>query len=217
MGPTETLKVGTPVLGRGLGTLRVGGRVVWIPPAPSSPGRVLDLVRPWVPANTVADGLRVLSDSGPDPNDGDLCGISLPIRRAAAPNPDPDGAVASPVRPLFREPYEFLRRTPPWRPALYAVSLDGLDAVAATGGATLTPSTYPATVGAYARLPGFHGIGFGATDHPLTRALVSSVDTQVRVEERFGRTVLFGVRPRTNPYLLDWAERGGRYSLVPLR
>ena len=89
-------------------------------------------------------------------------------------------------------------------------------ALSAVAGITLNPSSFPYVVGAYQRLPRFHGVGFGRSDHPITKVMAAAVDTHIRIAERYGRSVLFGVRPRTNPYLLDWTEGRGPYSLIPV-
>jgi hypothetical protein len=51
----------------------------------------------------------------------------------------------------------------------------------------------------------------------LTRNLVSGVQTHIRLVEKYGRTVLLGLRPRINPYLLDWVDLEGQYSRIPVR
>lgn len=97
------------------------------------------------------------------------------------------------------------------------VFIDGLSALATTAGFPINVETFPVVIGAYARLPGFHGFGFARTDEPLNKVLPGAVDTYLHVEARYGRTVLLGTRPRTNPYILDWPEGTDRYSLVPVR
>jgi hypothetical protein len=61
-----------------------------------------------------------------------------------------------------------------------------------------------------------HGFGFGRNDDPLNGPLLQNLDIQIQIEEKYGRTLLLGRRPRTRPYLLDWIDPTGRYSLVPI-
>jgi hypothetical protein len=197
--------------------LNTGGRVVWIPSAGGGPSHVAAQLAPFVPHDFLRERLRVLSAGIGESDLGDLRPVALPLRREVGEGHDVRAAVAPPVGPLFPDAHEFLRGTPEGRPALFLISLDGLEALAAIAGLELNPSTYPYIVGVYSRLPGFHGIGFGRSNDPMTQGLVSQVDTHLRVEVIYGRPVVFGIRPRTNPYLLDWGAPGGRYSLVPLR
>jgi len=81
-------------------------------------------------------------------------------------------------------------------------------------GASYDPATFPLLASTYARLPGFYGFGIGTTGDPLTTALVPTLDTHLRVVERYGRILVFGVRPATPCFMLDWNGGDERYSLV---
>lgn len=197
-------------------TLTRGGRVVWIPSASSGPAEVCAMLDGYVPKTTLREGLRVLSSAESEEDLGDLAEVALPVRREPEVQPR-TGEHAPAVRPLFPSAYDFFRGQTGGRPCLYAIAFGGIHEMAAAAGMTINPSTFPFVVGAYARLPGFHAFALARSGDPLTQVLVARAAAHVRIEERYGRTLLFGVRPRTNPYLLDWPDADGRYHLVPLR
>jgi hypothetical protein len=197
-------------------TLTVGGRVVWVPSPASGVSQIVGQLSRWVPADFVRERLRVVSAGGMDPSLGDLRSVVLPLRRESGGASEPRPASAPSVGPLFPDSFQFLRGTPEGRPALYVIYLDGLHALAAVAGIPVNAATFPMVVGSYMRLPRFHGFGFGRSDDPLDNSLVASVETHIHVEERYGRTVLLGRRPRTTPYILEWPDESGRYSLLPV-
>jgi len=197
--------------------LSIGGRVVWIPSASSSPVQVALQLSRSIPAEFVRERLRVIAPAGPEESTHELKAVAMPLPRAASPGRKaPEGSAPS-IGPLFPDAHRFLHGTPAGRPSLYVIYLDGLHALASIAGLPVSPETFPLIVGSYQRLPRFHGFGFGRADDPLDAALVASVDTHIRVEEKYGRTVLLGVRPRTSPYILDWPDESGRYTLVPMK
>ena len=196
-------------------TLNSGGRVAWIPSATSGTAQLCSQLRPFVPPDFLRERLRVLSLGVGDSSVGEYRSVVLPIRReAGGPAASTEGQPG--IGPLFSEAFDFLRGTAEGKASLYVVSLDGLEALAVVADVPLDASTFPFVVGTYARLPGFHGVGFGRSDDPLAKVLLSSVETHIRVEERHGRTLVLGVRPRTNPFLLDWSDPSGKYALLPL-
>jgi len=197
-------------------TLSVGGRVVWIPSASSGPPAVVAALTRFLPPDFLRERLRVLAPGPGEAALGELRAVVLPVRRESGEVREASGSGGAGVGPFFPEAHHFLRSTPEGRPSLYVISLDGLSALASIAGIPLNAETFPLIVGAYLRLPRFHGFGFGRSDDPLTRVMAAAVDTHLRVEERYGRTVLFGIRPRTNPYILDWGDDAGRYSLVQM-
>ena len=197
--------------------LSIGGRAVWIPSAASSPGQILAQLSRWIPADFLRERLRIVTPWGPDPGLGEFKSVALPIRRAPDDGRDVRSVVAPGVGPLFPDAFRFLQATPEGRPTLYVIYIDGVRALASIAGAPLNPETFPMIVSGYARLPRFHGFGFGRSDDPVIRVLAASLDTHIQIEEKYGRTVLLGIRPRTHPYILDWDFSSGRYELLPMK
>jgi hypothetical protein len=198
--------------------IRAGGRVVWVPPGSFPPGHVVGLLGRHLPREALLQGLRVLSANRADASLGDLRPAVLPVVRSAGPPADraaPSGDEAG--VPLFPEAFRFLRDRRSDGPALFVLSLEGLAALSAVSGLVYDPATFPMIVSSYARLGRFHGLGFGRSDHPLTRALLPSVATDLRVHQRYGRFLVVGARPRTVPFLIDWDQPEGRYRLVPMQ
>lgn len=196
-------------------TLRVGGRVVWMPAPSVRPSKVIGLLRDQVPREWIRERLRIVSASADDPALGDLATVILPLRRELGAGGDVRAATAPGVGPIFPEAHKFLRTTPESSPALYVLSMEGLKASAAVVGVTLNAATLPVVLASYARLPRFHGFGYGRGDDPLVAALLPMVTTQLHLQVICGRPVLHGERPRTSAFVMDWTGEGGRYGLLP--
>ena len=197
--------------------MAIGGRVVWIPSPSSNPHQIASQLSRFLPPDFLRERLRVVSPQAADAAMGDLRSVALPARRAPSEGEPTSKASASPSGPIFPEAFRFLQGTLEGRPSLYVIYLDGLHALATIAGIPLTVETFPLIMGGYARLPRFHGIGFGRADDPLTQAVLAGVDTHIRLIEKCGRSVLLGMRPRTSPFILDWTDEGGRYGLVPIK
>jgi hypothetical protein len=198
-------------------TLNAGGRVVWFPALASGPSRICAQLAPFVPGDFIRERLRILTAAKGDAGLGDLRSVALPAR---GDRPEGYGArpvSESPTAPIFPDAYDFLVANPAGRTSLVAISLEGFKALAGIAGIALDPATFFLRISAYQHLPGRHAVSFGLASDPLMQAMMPIMETYIRVEERYGRTVLFGERPRTSPYLLDWTDPNGRYTLVPLR
>lgn len=196
-------------------TLRAGGRVVWMPAPSVRPSKVVALVRDHVPAEWIRERLRIISASGEDPALGDLAHVILPLRREVGAGGDVRAATSTGIGPIFPDAHKFLRTAPESSPALYVLSLEGLKASAATSGVALNATTLPVVFASYARLPRFHGFGYGQGDDPLAAALLPMFSTLLHLQIVCGRPVLHGERPRTSAFVMDWAGDAGRYSLLP--
>ncbi len=196
--------------------LRGGGRVVWVPPGSSSAAHLVTGLERFVSRELLAQNFRVLSAGGPEPNLRDIRSVVLPLRRGAHDGGDTRSADAPPLAPMFPEAHAFLRDARGNGPVLFVLSIDGLRALAMVAQVNYNESTLPHIVASYARLPRFHGIGFGRARDPFTQALLPSVDTYLKIRQAHGDAVVFGIRPPTPAYLLDWTRPDGRYSLVPI-
>jgi energy-coupling factor transporter ATP-binding protein EcfA2 len=197
-------------------TLLSGGRVLWIPSPQSTPGILCEELLRFVPRDWVLERMRILSASGPDRTLGDLQGIIMTVRIEVGTGNDLRAATAVPVAPAFPDARRFLHDAVEGTPTLFVLSWDGLRAVAAVGGVTYRVPLFPLILGAYERLSHFHGLGFGRNDDPLSAAAFSSVATHLKMEQKHGRTVIWGVRPQTPAYMLDWSDPEGRYALLPV-
>ncbi len=195
-------------------TLRSGGRVLWVPPTSTTPAHLLARLERYAPMDFLRERFRILSASGLDPSVGDLKSILLTVRTEVGEGRDLRPATAQAVAPAFPEGFRFLKATEPGRPALFILHLDGLRALAKVSGAPYDPATFPLLVSTYVRLPGFHGFGIGEAKDPFTAAMLSSLGTYLRVVERHGRILTYGVRPSTPGYMLDWVDGDDRYRLV---
>lgn len=198
-------------------TLKSGGRVVWFPPLASGPSQICAQLAPFVPADFIRERLRIVTAGTGDPGLGDLRTVALPVRRESGETRGVRSSTSSPTAPIFPDAYDFLLRNPADRTSLVGISLDGFKALAAVAGIALDPATFFLRISAYQRLSGRHAVSFGAASDPLMQAMMPIMDSYIRIEEKYGRTVLLGERPRTSPYILDWTDPSGGYKLVPVR
>lgn len=197
--------------------LKSGGRVVWFPGVASGPAQICHQLAAHVPADFIGERLRIVTAGAGDLGLGDLRTVVLPARHETGETHGSRSATPSPTTPIFPDAYDFLVRNPAGKTSLVAISLDGFKALAAVAGIALDPATFFLRISAYQHLPGRHAVSFGLASDPLMQAMMPIMDSYIRVEEKYGRTVLFGERPRTSPYLLDWTDSNGRYKLVALR
>jgi hypothetical protein len=200
-----------------LHTLQRAGRVVWIPAPSVHPVQVIELLRRLVPDDWLRERFRILSASGPDPTLGDLRIVLLPLGRDPNAEPEPRGPSPPGVRPLFPGIMRFYREARTEAPNVLVASFEGLRAVAATANLTIDERTMPVIVANYGRLPHFHLIGHCAREDPVVAHLRPGVDTLCDIDMVHGRPVLFGVRPRTVPYVMDWPEPSRQFELIPVR
>lgn len=191
-----------------------GGRAVVVPPVSTTPVELFEKLAGKVPAETLRDGLRILSVTDATESSGVPPELRLPL--AASPRvPSAAGPAEAPAaEPMLAGVYEFLAGVPKGRPALYAICLDGLRAVAAVTGIALEPRTLPLVISLYARLPGFHGIGIGRSDDPLNSAFQPSLALRLALELHDGQALLYEADPPGACYFLLWQGTGGRYRLV---
>jgi hypothetical protein len=193
--------------------LRSGGRVIWAPAPSLRPSRAVALLREQVPDDWLRERLRIITASGDDPGLGDLRAVVLPLRRDVGSGGELRAATSPGVTPIFPDAFQFLRLAPDSGSALYVISIEGLKATAAMAEVPLNPLTLPSILASYARLPRFHGFGYGQASDPISTALLSMVTTQLHLQVICGRPVIHGVRPRSPAYILDWEGSDGRLNL----
>jgi hypothetical protein len=193
-----------------------GGRVLWIPSPQTAPMAICQDLLTHLPRETIRNQLRILSANPLDPRLGELADAVLPIRAEAPHTSEAPVAPGSAVMAAFPEGYSFLRDGAPGAPSLCVLSFQGLQALASVSGVNYRMAVFPLIIASYVGLPRFHGLGFGRSDDPMTAALIPSLETHIKMQQRFGRTILYGVRPESQPYMLDWPTVDGQYTLDPL-
>jgi hypothetical protein len=195
--------------------LNAGGRVLWVPQSSTLPEKMVESLAGWVPEETVANGLRILSAGG-DESHPMLRRTLLPLRVPAARAAPSEVGTLPRVAPSFTEGLRFLKETGAGHPAVFVLAFDGLRAVASVTGAQYDPATFPVLVARYAELPGFHGFGLARAGDPLSVAARGISDIRLRLDARHGRLFLTGLRPETVPQLLSWEPGDPRYRLTPM-
>lgn len=209
---TVPIALAAPVVGHALAS---GGRVVWILPPSLRPSRIVALLREVTPDDWIRERLRLLSASGDDPGLGEMRGVLLPLSGAASDGADRRPSPGTSVAPIFPSAFRFLRDHSPSTPALYVASLEGLRAGASVAGVTVDAATLPAVASFYTRVPRFHLFAYAGASDPAAPMLKPMVDTLFHLEMHHGRPVVFGIRPKRPPMVLDWPDPKGRFALVP--
>lgn len=200
--------IATPLVAH---ALAIGGRVVWVPLPSCLPEESAEELLRWLPKEALVAGLRFLSAGGDERNPIlDRILLDLP----ALPGPTAASGSAPRVGPAFTGAFKFLAETPPGRPALFVLSMDGLRAVAAVTGAHYDAATFPLVVARYAKLPGFHGMTFAPEGDPLGSSARGHAERVVRADFRHGRVFLTGVRPETLPYVMEWSASDPTLRLI---
>jgi hypothetical protein len=193
------------------------GRVVWMPAPSIRPSQIAEEIRQFVPAEAVRARLRFKSAGGDDPEVGEFGPIAVaPAPDTTTPSAPLPGATAGPRGRVFPDVYRFMQDRPAATPALLVASIEGMRAAALSIGIRIQESLVPVEMGFYSRLPNSHIFAYGRADDPVIAHVRSAVDTLIQMEMIHGRPVLFGVRPKTPPLLIDWADPDGSYSLVPV-
>jgi hypothetical protein len=199
-----------------LHALKSGGRVAWIPAPSMRPAKIVSLLGRFVSPEWIRERVRIVSASGEDAGPGVLHPTRVSAERDGAGAPDLPRGIAPATGPLIRDVYRFLRDRPASTPALYVVSISGLRAALTSVGMPLPADTLPVVLGFYTRLPQIHLFGYADADDAVAPQMRPAVDTLLHLEMIHGRPILFGIRPKRAPLLLDWIDGEGRYSLVPV-
>jgi hypothetical protein len=196
--------------------LKSGGRVAWIPAPSMRAAKIVSLLGRFVSPDWIRERVRIVSAGGEDTGPGILRPTRPSAEREGAGAPELPRGIPAATGPLIQDVYRFLRDRPESTPALYLVSISGLRAALTSAGRPLPADTLPVVMGFYMRLPRIHLFGYGDANDPVAPQVRPALDTLLHLEMIHGRPVLFGVRPKREPLLLDWTEADGRYSLVPV-
>ncbi len=192
--------------------MRTGGRVVYEPP-PSQ--RVTDLweglAGSFTPAQFQAQ-VRVVSPGSTLPE-----GHPLLTSMVHVPRPMGAAEVASVPHSQTPKGREFLAEPPPGTaPGLSVFSGDGLRAIGDLTGRPYTPEGLAIVAKSYLVGRPIHMVFVTRTGDPLAEGLRMLASTQLTLENRQGRTFLYGRRPRTPGFVLTHrgAEEERAYNLL---
>jgi hypothetical protein len=175
--------------------LSAGGRVVFTPSPTFRAEEIYDLVATVIPRRAIRERLRI------------FCVEARPARRPEVTHilftrADPAVDLAQEV-PVHTEAEEFLSApAPEGRANLFIDSIANLRAFARSVGSDLSPVTLPATMQHFLTLAPCAGVVVGSSNDPALDSLLGLAGLHVRVRERHGRAVVYGVRPRTGTFVL---------------
>jgi KaiC/GvpD/RAD55 family RecA-like ATPase len=178
-----------------LSTLSEGGRVMFTPSPTFRAEEIYDLVAGAVPRRAIRDRLRL------------FCAEPRPARRPEVshllfPRKISPVDLAGEV-PVHAQTEEFLSVPAPGGKAnLFIDSLANLRAFARLAGTDLSPVTLPPAIQHFLNLAPCAGVVVGTPGDPALDALLSLAGIHVRIRERHGRAIAYGIRPRTSNLVL---------------
>jgi KaiC/GvpD/RAD55 family RecA-like ATPase len=186
-------------------TLLAGGRVLLIPPPGTRPDDIYQPYHSIVPAEKLADQLRIFSVAGTEGVPEEAQAIMLPMPRGPGFRSDP----------IFHAAFEFIRQEgTPNVPNLIVRTTGGERALAQMVGLPVTPENFATVAAAYVANLHSHQIVIGNIGDSLLVALndLSSIRLQLRARE--GRYFLNGVRPFTPSYVITEGDQLCPYRLM---
>lgn len=174
--------------------LAQGGKVLYTPPPTVRAEEIYDLVTAVIPRKVVKHKLRIFCASA-RPTDRPEVGEVMFTRDL--------GRIELPDIPVDPIAEEFLRGAPSGdRPNLFIDSVPNLHAFARMRAKELTPEILPALMQHFLRMPFVAGVAVGPPVDPALDPLVGLAGLHIRVRERHGRALVYGVRPRTPSFVL---------------
>lgn len=218
--PPEALRLLTG--GAALSTLMNGGNLLLVIPPDTHVDRVLDGIEMGLrPGEKLQDRLRILTANVPEGLEPGRKGVFVTVGSTSGPDV---GFLAvredrvAPTQALFPETTRFLR-TPSrsGTPNLAIVSLDALEAAAASFGRSYPPGILSGLLKQDVNGVAAHTIVTGRSDDPLILGLRGICVPHVRLLERQGRVFVLGVRPWTPAHVLLPSTRpqeGRPYELI---
>ncbi len=178
-----------------LTALAEGGRVLFTPSPTFRPEEIYDLVAAVLPRKVIRERLRIFCAEPRAIRRPELAQILFTRSTGHA-----NLAEEVPVHALSEE---FLSVAPPeGRVNMFIDSLANLRAFARAAGSDLSPVTFPAALQHFLSLTPCAGVVVGVPGDPVLDGLLSLAGLHLRVRERHGRAVAYGVRPRTSAFVL---------------
>jgi KaiC/GvpD/RAD55 family RecA-like ATPase len=177
-----------------LSVLSDGGRVVLTPPPTIRAEEIYDQVSAFVSRRVIRERLRL------------FCAEARPSRRPEVTQIVVDRSPPLDLThevPVHSELEAFLSvPAPEGKANLFIDSLTNLRAFARWLGTDLSAVTMPAALQHFLTLTPCAGVVVGSPGDPVLEALLSLAGLHIRVRERHGRAVAYGVRPRTSAFVL---------------
>jgi hypothetical protein len=180
-----------------------GGVLLSMPPSMSVP-QVWELLREKLSAQEFIRQVRVLAT-------GRASDVGEEVRAAFLSLPD-----ASDHRsPLLRESIDFVNRGPDAAHGSASFQWHrGLKLLCQGAGVDYTPETAPRIAQQFIAGGTNHLMVIGSDGDPVFSALSDMASTFLRLNDRRGRVLISGVRPRTPAFLLAYAAEPAPYRLV---
>ncbi|MCI4338553.1 MAG: hypothetical protein L3J72_04555, partial [Thermoplasmata archaeon] len=183
----------------------LGGRVLFCPPPGLAPHQLWTLCRSRYSEEQVLRQVRVVAVAGePEGEPEEVRKILI----APAKGPVDPHHVRAPDAIRFFE--EGLARA---NPNLLIGWISGVQSLGVYTGAPYSPSTLPALLRAYTRMPHTHVFFVGEIDDPLTDSLRPLSRIRLRMQYTNGRVFLYGVSPLTPLQVLSVGS-SGPYQLM---
>ena len=184
--------VAAPML---VGALRQGGRALVIPPPPILAENYYFALRTQFDAGTLARQLRIYPVI---PSDDPPAELEPVLVKAAAPGKGDPGEP-----PLFPSAKEFLFSSPgETGPLVVQFSLEALRELAIQRGLFLEPPTFGGMMQQFLQNRPVHVMVGGFTDDPWLPPARALAALHLRIQDRYGRCLVYGQRPRTSGFVL---------------
>ncbi|MCI4341555.1 MAG: hypothetical protein L3K11_04205 [Thermoplasmata archaeon] len=202
-------------------TLGLGGRLLIAPPPLLPPEEVWELLHYFLPTTEFEERIRILSahvdeSTEEKPDDGDefaLYTTLLPIPRVTDPGRPAGGRSPEAIRFLRTQISDGV-------PNLAVMYIEGMRTIARLQGMPFTPETFPAVTTQYIYHAPAHLLYLARLGDPLAEAIHGYVSLHLRIRDREGRALVYGVRPRTGTFACEpsavYTEGTAPYSLRPV-
>ncbi|HEV2449526.1 MAG TPA: gas vesicle protein GvpD P-loop domain-containing protein [Thermoplasmata archaeon] len=202
-------------------TLRRGGRLLVAPPPLLPPEEVWAQIHEFLPTEEFEERIRILSahvdesteEKGDEGDDLALYTTLLPIPRISDSSRAAGGRSPEAIRFLRTQMSEGV-------PNLAVMYIEGMRTIARLQGMPFTPETFPAITTQYVYHAPAHLLYLARIGDPLAEAIHGYVSLHLRIRDREGRALIYGVRPRTGTYACEpnppQVDSGAPYTLRPV-
>jgi KaiC/GvpD/RAD55 family RecA-like ATPase len=189
--------------------LRLGGRVLLLPPPSSDPEDAYVSIREHVPVEALRRHLRVLSAVQIDPGSAELAEVYVPTHRIGWTKTGL--SVPVPEDPSFLHEAQGSERF-----SLVVAYMSGLQTLTESAGQTLSPGILAGLAASVFPRGKVHGLLVGRSGDPHLDMFGPVMETQLRIRCPHGRVFLNGHRPYLAPLVLSQEAPGEPYRLTPV-